>query len=76
MHQDGQGTDHTYLLRCWQEGKATPGQEPDWRFLVEEVLKDGRRRQGFSSLEALFAFLDAELSGEADEYEQKENEDE
>ncbi len=55
-----------YLLRCWQEEKATPGQEPRWRFSVEEVLHE-RRRKGFDSLEALVAFLRAELSGDRDE---------
>ena len=53
-----------YLLRCWQEGETTSGQNPHWRFLVEEVLQDERRRKGFNSLSALFAFLQAELSGD------------
>lgn len=51
-----------YLLRCWQEGEATPGKEPTWRFSVENVLHK-RPRQGFDSLEALVAFLQAELAG-------------
>ena len=55
-----------YLLRCWQEGEAAPGHEPTWRFSVEEVLHE-RRRQGFSSLEGLIAFLRAELAGEGEE---------
>jgi hypothetical protein len=53
-----------YLLRCWQERETTSGQAPHWRFLVEEVLKDKRCRKGFTSLSALFAFLEAELAGD------------
>ena len=51
------------LLRCWREGQAAAGQEPLGRFAVEEILHE-RRRQGFSSLEGLIAFLRAELAGE------------
>ncbi|MBE9508875.1 MAG: hypothetical protein IMY86_12615 [Chloroflexi bacterium] len=50
-----------YLLRCWQEGEAAPGKEPHYRFSVEEILRK-RPRRGFDSLEALVAFLRAELS--------------
>jgi len=68
-----------YLLRCWQEGEAASGKEPLWRFSVEEILPSSppagsgqrklkalpeRRRKGFSSLEALIAFLRAELAGD------------
>ena len=53
-----------YLLRCWQERETTSGQDPHWRFLVEEVLKDEQRRKGFTSLSALCAFLEAELARE------------
>jgi hypothetical protein len=56
----------TYLLRCWREGKTVPGQEPRWRFWLEEVLHE-RRQKGFGSLGALFAFLRTELSGSAEE---------
>jgi hypothetical protein len=52
-----------YLLRCWQEGGAAPGEEPFWRFSVEEILSE-RRRKGFTSLGALIAFLQAELAGD------------
>lgn len=55
-----------YLLRCWQEGEAASGKEPPWRFSVEEILPE-RRRKGFSSLEALVAFLRAELDSSEDE---------
>jgi len=51
-----------YLLRCWQEGEAAPGEEPRYRFSVEEVLHE-RRQRGFDGLEALLAFLRAELTG-------------
>lgn len=50
----------TYLIRCWQEGEASPGQEPHWRFWMEEIARQ-RHQKGFSSLEALFAFFQAEL---------------
>ena len=50
-----------YLLRCWREEKAAPGKEPLWRFSVEEILHE-RRRKGFNNLGALIAFLQAELS--------------
>lgn len=49
-----------YLLRCWQEGQAAPDGEPGWRFSVEEVLYR-RRRWGFTGLESLLGFLQAEL---------------
>jgi hypothetical protein len=66
MPQKKNHSRRTYLLRCWQEGGTVPGQEPCWRFWLEEVLQ-GRRRQGFGNLEALFAFLRAELAGNAEE---------
>jgi hypothetical protein len=53
---------HAYLLRCWREAQDAPGGLSLWRFSLEEVLH-ARRRWGFSSLEALCAFLQAELSG-------------
>ena len=46
-----------YLLRCWWE-RTTLG--PLWRFSVEEVSGE-RRRRGFRSLEALVAFIRGEL---------------
>jgi hypothetical protein len=49
-----------YLLRCWPEGDRGTGQEPSWRFSVEDVFGE-RRWQGFGSLEALVAFLSVEL---------------
>jgi len=57
---------HAYLLRCWQEGEAASGKESLWRFLVEEILPE-QRRKGFNNLEALIAFLRAELDSSEDE---------
>ncbi len=59
-------SNRAYLLRCWQEGEAAPGKEPRWRFSLEDVLHE-RRRKGFDSLEALITFLRDELTGGADE---------
>jgi hypothetical protein len=53
-----------YLLRCWQERETASDQDPHWRFLVEEVLQDERRRKGFTSLSALCAFLETELASD------------
>ena len=65
-----------YLLRCWRE-RGAAGKEPLWRFSVEEILPfdpsagsgqrklrtlHERRRKGFSSLEALVAFIRSELA--------------
>lgn len=58
--------DRTYLLRCWQERETASGQEPRWRFWMEEISHE-RRQKGFGSLEALFAFLRAELAGDEGE---------
>jgi len=51
----------SYLLRLWLE----PGDSGQWRAMLESPL--GGERQGFASLEALFAFLEQEtqrLQGE------------
>jgi hypothetical protein len=56
-----------YLVRRWQEGGPAPGGEPQWRFSVEEVLGE-RRKRGFDSLEALMAFLREELVGGGSEW--------
>jgi hypothetical protein len=44
-----------YLLRCWREGE-------EWRFYLGEVSGE-RRQYGFSSLEALVAFLRTQVMG-------------
>ena len=43
-----------YLLRCWRDAPAV------WRFSVEEVRAAARRR-GLRDLDAVIAFLRAEL---------------
>jgi hypothetical protein len=62
MHRQKNYPYRAYLLRCWRETEAAPVQEPPWRFSVEEILGE-RRRKGFSSLRALVAFLRTELAG-------------
>lgn len=52
-----------YLVRCWREESAHDEEHP-WRFSVEEVLHE-RCRKAFSSPEALFAFLLAELASDS-----------
>jgi hypothetical protein len=52
----------SYLLRCWQEQAAAPGQPPVWRFVVQEV--SGEQRQwAFGSFEQVVDFLLDELWG-------------
>ena len=41
-------------------------ERPLWRFSVEEILHE-RQTRGFSNLEALIAFLRAELDGDEDD---------
>ena len=62
MHREKNYPYRAYLLRCWRETEADPGQEPPWRFSVEEILGE-RRRKGFSSLRALITFFRTELAG-------------
>jgi hypothetical protein len=56
-----QARQRAYLLRCWQEGRDTPGAASRWRYSVEEVLRKQPRR-GFDDLESLFSFLRAEIA--------------
>lgn len=51
-----------YILRCWREDAKT-GDEGAWRFSLEEVAPE-RRRRGFSSLKKLFDYLKAQLGDE------------
>jgi len=51
---------HAYLLRCWEERTGSSSDEVTWRFLVEEVGKEGRH--GFISLEDVYTFLHQELT--------------
>ena len=62
MHREQGCPYRAYLLRCWQDTEAAPDQEPPWRFSVEEIRGE-RRRKGFSGLRALIAFLRSELAG-------------
>jgi hypothetical protein len=55
-----------YLVRCWQERESADDGERPWRFLVEEIWPE-RRKRGFSSQDALIAFLRAELAEGKDE---------
>jgi hypothetical protein len=66
MQEEKNPLSRAYLLRCWQEGEVLPGQTPRWRFRVEEVAPE-RRQRGFGSLDALIAFLRAELAGGEEE---------
>lgn len=51
-----------YLLRCWQEPPAQPGDAPSaWRFALEQVAQEPQR-YGFNSLEAVFVFLQEALA--------------
>ncbi len=50
---EGDNRYRAYLLRCWQEGDS-------WRYSIEMTGKEQERR-GFGSLEALLAWLGAEL---------------
>ena len=65
VHREKNHPYRAYLLRCWREGKAATGQESPWRFSVEEIPGE-RRRKGFSSLRALITFLRAELANDED----------
>jgi hypothetical protein len=49
-----------YLLRCCRERRGRAAWGSLWRFSLEEVLGD-RRRRGFHSLEALVTFIRGEL---------------
>ncbi len=49
----------TFLLRWWSEEGSSVLDRSSWRFSLEEVGIS--RRRGFGSLQALTAFLDAEL---------------
>lgn len=54
---------HSYVLRFWEERGDTPTATA-WRFSLEDPQT--ARRQGFASLEALVAWLQAETRAEAE----------
>jgi hypothetical protein len=51
-----------YVLRFWEERSQYPDRPGVWRFSLE-VPRTGERH-GFASLEALVAFLRAQVEGE------------
>lgn len=55
-------TYRTFLLRWWHEKGSPASERSAWRFSLEEVGQPPRH--GFSSLQALTAFLDTELHGD------------
>jgi hypothetical protein len=65
MQEEKSDPYRAYLLRCWQEGETTSSEKPHWRFSLEGVLHE-RRRRGFDSLQALLAFLQAELASHSE----------
>ena len=54
-----------YMLRCWQEQDATADETAIWRFTLQAVAGE-KVCWGFSSMEALVAFLEAKLSESAE----------
>jgi hypothetical protein len=52
---------HAYLLRGWQEESPSFDDTVEWRFSVEELLSK-RWRKGFTSIQDLLDFLEAELA--------------
>jgi hypothetical protein len=50
------------MLRCWEVRSPDPGGPATWRFSVEDPHKG--QKHGFANLEALTAFLQAELREE------------
>ena len=57
----------TYLLRCWAEPPAAGGGRT-WRFSLHSVAEP--RLRGFASLEALIAFVRAEVEAAGPDDEQ------
>lgn len=51
-----------YLLRCWEERSQHPAFLPVWRFSLEDPHTG--QRYGFANIEALVAFLSAELTSD------------
>ena len=52
-----------YLLRFWKVGSADSQRAPTWRFSLEDPHSG--EKLGFADLEALVAFLQAELANDA-----------
>ena len=51
----------SYLLRAWQEADVTD-RHLIWRFSLEKIGEEDQRH-GFSSLQALMAFLEEQVEG-------------
>ena len=58
----------SYLLRLWRSGK---GKEAIWHASLESPLTG--ERQGFASLQDLFAFLQAQANSAARQADEKNN---
>ncbi len=54
-----------WLLRCWEVRSQQPDQPVGWRFSLEDPHTG--HRHGFASLEAVVAFLRADLALGCDE---------
>jgi hypothetical protein len=55
----------SYMLRLWEVRSQRPGQPSTWHFSLEDPQTG--QRHVFPDLEALVAFLQAELEGSGDE---------
>jgi hypothetical protein len=49
-----------FMLRCWEVRSPQPGGAAAWRFSLEDPHTG--QKHGFADLEALNAFLEAELA--------------
>jgi hypothetical protein len=49
-----------FMLRCWEVRSPQPGGPTAWRFSLEDPHTG--QKHGFADLEALNAFLEAELA--------------
>lgn len=54
----------SYLLRMWEARGECPDEPPTWRFRLQDVRSDAQR--AFPDLEALVAFLQAEMARDAE----------
>lgn len=55
-----QSSYRVYVLRSWQEGRASSRSPGVWRFSLEDPTT--RQRRGFADLESLMSFLAAETA--------------
>lgn len=59
-HSDKQPSYKSFWLRCWQSDNRAVSTAAGWRFSLENP--ESGRKQGFTDLEELFAFLQAEIN--------------